>query len=83
MVRCKRGRPCGANVVERFRTDAKAKRWSGDGGRSPILRSKWFGDLEFLAKGEGFYSGVEAVNLGAEPVVNGKRLLRVRAPWVL
>ena len=36
---------------------------------------------ELLAKGEGFYAGYEAVNLGAEPGMKDMRSLRVRAPW--
>ena len=36
---------------------------------------------ELLAKGEGFYAGYEAVNLGAEPGMKNMKSLRVRAPW--
>ena len=36
---------------------------------------------ELLARGEGFYGAMEAVNTGAEPVVKDPRTLRVRDPW--
>ena len=52
MVHCKRGRPRGANVVERFRTDAKAEgdlvtvggyqSFAADGSAIPHKEAKWF-----------------------------------------
>ena len=38
---------------------------------------------ELLARGEGFYAGTEAVNIGAVPVAKDPRSLRVRDPWDL
>ena len=36
---------------------------------------------ELLARGEGFYGGMETVNTGAVPDFKDTRTLRVRDPW--